>query len=49
MIDYKYHRLRAQLSVLKDVENEYPTCSISNIIRQIQSRIDNYEKQNDIK
>lgn len=34
------HRLRAQLAVLKDVAEEYPTCSVQNAIRQISSRIE---------
>lgn len=38
-------RLRAQLSILKDVEREYPGKNISNIIAQIEARIIEIEKQ----
>lgn len=45
-MDYEYHKLRAQLSVLKDVIEVYPTCSIDNIIAQISARIKELEKKN---
>ena len=38
-------RLRAQLSILKDVEREYPGRNIGNIIAQIEARIIEIEKQ----
>lgn len=38
-------RLRAQLSILKDVEREYPGRNIGNIIAQIEARIKEIEKQ----
>lgn len=47
-MDYEYHKLRAQLSVLKDVAKEYPTCSIGNIIQQIEARIKNIEETKEI-
>ena len=42
-VDYGYHRLVAQLSILKDVAKTYPMATIGNIITQLQSRI-NYLK-----
>ena len=42
--DYEYYKLRAQLSVLKDVLKTYPTSSIGNAITQIESRIKHKEK-----
>jgi len=46
MMDYELHRLRAQVAVLKDVEKDYPRCSIGNCITQLESRISEIEKQN---
>lgn len=44
MYGYDYHRLRAQVAILKDVVAEYPTASISNAIMQLESRIKHIEK-----
>lgn len=46
MMDYELHKLRAQVAVLKDVAEVYPTSSIGNCITQIASRIKEIEKQN---
>jgi len=43
-MDYEYHKLRGQLSVLKDIVKEYPTCSVENAIKQIESRIKHIEQ-----
>ena len=43
--DYTYIRLKAQVSVLRDVQREYSTSTISNAISQIESRIKHLEKQ----
>jgi hypothetical protein len=45
-MDYELHKLKAQVAVLKDVEQVYPTATISNAISQMQSRIKEIEKQN---
>lgn len=42
---YMYHRLKAQLSVLLDVQKEYPHRNIDNIILQIESRIKAMENE----
>jgi hypothetical protein len=39
MMDWEYHKLKAQVAVLKDVLETYPTATISCAIRQIESRI----------
>jgi hypothetical protein len=44
-MNYELHKLRAQVAVLKDVEKEYPTSTIGNCITQIESRINEIEKQ----
>ena len=44
-MDYELHKLKAQVAVLKDVANEYPTATISNAITQIQARIKEIESQ----
>lgn len=46
MDNYQYNKLKAQVSVLKDVEKEYSTRSIANTIQQIESRIKFFEQQN---
>ena len=38
-MDYELHKLKAQVAVLKDVEQVYPTATISNAISQMQARI----------
>ena len=38
-MDWELHKLKAQLAVLKDVAEAYPTSSIGNCITQISSRI----------
>lgn len=43
-MDWELHKLRAQLAVLKDVAEIYPTSSISNCITQISSRIKHIEE-----
>ena len=45
MTDYELHKLKAQVAVLKDVEQVYPTATISNAISQMQSRIKEIESQ----
>ena len=42
--DMKTLRLRAQLSVLKDVAREYPGRTIENIITNLEARIKVYEE-----
>lgn len=44
-MDYELHKLKAQIAVLKDVEQVYPTATISNAISQMQSRIKEIESQ----
>ena len=39
MTDYEYHRLRAQLAILKDVAEEYGGRTLENIIANIEARI----------
>lgn len=46
MMDYELHKLKAQVAVLKDVAEVYPTSSIGNCITQLESRIKEIEKQN---
>lgn len=43
-MDWELHKLKAQLSVLKDVEKVYSRSSIDNIIMQISSRIKQIEE-----
>ena len=38
-MDYIIHRLNAQIAILKDVEKDYPTSSINNIIMQQTGRL----------
>ena len=45
MVDYELHKMRAQVAVLKDVAEIYPTSTIGNCITQIESRIKEIEKQ----
>lgn len=45
-MDCELHKLKAQVAVLKDVEQEYPKETISCAIRQIESRIKEIESQN---
>ena len=47
MTDYEYHKLNAQLAILKDVAETYPTSSIQNVITQITARIEEAKKQGD--
>jgi len=44
-MNYEYHKLKGQLAVLKDVLNEYPTASLSNVVQQIEARIKHIEQQ----
>ena len=44
-MNYELHKLRAQVAVLKDIEKDYPKCSIGNCITQLESRIKEMEKQ----
>lgn len=46
MTDYELNKLRAQVAVLKDVAEVYPTATIDGAIRQIESRIKEKEKRN---
>ena len=41
---YNELRIRAQLSVLRDVQKEYTGRTIDNIIDNLQARLDFYEK-----
>ena len=41
---YNELRIRAQLSVLRDVQKEYTGRTIDNIIDNLQSRLDFYER-----
>ena len=45
-MDYELHKLKAQVAVLKDVAEVYPTSSIGNCITQIEARIKELEQQN---
>jgi hypothetical protein len=38
-MDYIIHRLNAQIAILKDVEKDYTTSSINNIIMQLTGRL----------
>lgn len=38
------YRLKAQVAVLKEVEKDYPYCTISCAIKQLESRINEIEK-----
>ena len=42
--DYEYHKLKAQLAILKDVAKEYSTSAVPNAIQQIKSRIKHIEQ-----
>lgn len=42
---YTYGRLKAQLAILLDVQKEYPSKTIDNIIMQINSRIKEIENE----
>lgn len=42
---YMYNRLKAQLSILLDVQKDYAHKTIDNIIMQIQSRIKEIENE----
>lgn len=44
-MEYELHKLKAQVAVLKDVEKDYPKCSIGNCITQIESRIKEIESR----
>lgn len=44
-MDYELHKLKAQVAVLKDVAEVYPTCTIDNCITQIESRIKEIESR----
>lgn len=43
-MDYELHRLKAQVAVLKDIAKEYGTCTITNAIMQLESRIKHIEQ-----
>lgn len=45
-MDYELHRLKAQVAVLKDIAKEYGTCTITNAIMQLESRIKHIEQNN---
>lgn len=45
-MNWNFYKLRAQISVLRDVEKIYPTSSIPCAIKQIESRIKYIESQN---
>jgi hypothetical protein len=44
---YNELRIRAQLSVLRDVQKEYTGRTIDNIIDNLQARLDYYERAKD--
>lgn len=44
-MEYELNKLKAQVAVLKDVEQIYPKATISNAISQIQARIKEIESQ----
>ena len=44
-MEYELHKLKAQVAVLKDVEQVYPRATISNAISQMQARIKEIESQ----
>ena len=43
--DYEYHKIKAQLSILRDVSTEYPERNIDKIIRKMEIKICNIEKE----
>lgn len=45
MDGWTYHKLKAQVAVLRDVEKIYPRHTIGNIIQQIEARIKEYENK----
>jgi hypothetical protein len=45
-MDFELHKLKAQVAVLKDVEQVYPRATISSAKSQIQARIKEIESQN---
>ena len=44
-MNWSTFRMKAQLSVLKEVAKDYPTASLDNVIRQIESRVKYIESQ----
>lgn len=44
-MEYELHKLKAQVAVLKDVAEVYPTCTIDNCITQIEARIKEIESK----
>ena len=44
-MDYELHKLKAQVAVLKDVEQVYPTATLSGAISQMLARIKEIESQ----
>ena len=42
---YEYHRIKSQLAILQDVVREYPTASLPNVIKQLEARLKEMEKQ----
>lgn len=45
-MDYELSKIKAQVSVLKDVLKTYPTCTISNAITQLEARIKEINSRN---
>lgn len=45
MTDYELIKLRAQLSVLKDIVKDYPIRTIENVIQNMEARIKGEEKR----
>lgn len=45
-MDYELHKLRAQVAILKDVREVYPTSTVENCITQIEARIKEIESRN---
>lgn len=43
-MDYEYHKLKAQIAILKDVIETYPTSSVANVIQQLESRLKHIEE-----
>lgn len=45
-MDWELLKLKAQASILSEVARNYPSCSIDNAFKQIESRIRYIQKRN---
>lgn len=45
-MEYEYHKMKAQLAVLRDVAETYAHCNIDNIIMQLEEQIKHIESKN---